>query len=115
MSNKGFQISINDEKPIRAGINSNLHIMYLAAGIRKINPRNLLDLVISGSNSENNESVRWIKKNLNIGDKVSIEVIADSFDPPNEVISIDSEELLLESKLKAYYALKHELKDHIKE
>ena len=45
------------------------------------------------------------------GDEISLKIISPPFDPPKKIKKQTSDELILESKIKAYKRLKEELKD----
>lgn len=113
----GFQISLNNDKPVRAGLDSRFYSItcIFTSAERKIKPENIIDLNISGLNSEKYQYVQWLNRDLTVGDKITIEVINGNFDPPARIERQETEEILLQSKLKAYHMLKEELKDHIKE
>jgi hypothetical protein len=57
--------------------------------------------------------VTWINQDLQVGDQLVIEVIEGEFDPPSSVLEMDSDELVLQEKIKYFHRLKEELKGFI--
>jgi hypothetical protein len=116
MDNKGFEITLNNELICRAGLKDNHGVVNCIVGavIRKDTKEQELYINVSGLNSDTMEHVKWLKLEvLNEHDKITIEIIKDSFDPPNEVDKKKSDAYLLEQKIKTYKKLKEELKDYI--
>ncbi|GEM_PF-2360535 len=116
----GFEIKLNSKLLCRAGFEKERSVTtcIVTSLRRKTDDKEELDLHISGLNSETDQSVSWVKQNLKKGDKLSVKVISGDFDPPTSVCPRHDKALeafILKSKLKTYYALQEELKDHIKE
>ncbi len=120
MKKLGFKIYINGE-PIRVigiGVDGTMgfHLTLrndVESGEQAIN-------VDTGAYLKNeNLLYKWINKNLNEDDEITIKVVrTESFDEPIEIKPYENPELnefVLKSKLKSYYRLKEELKDHLKE
>jgi hypothetical protein len=57
--------------------------------------------------------VTWVKRDLQVGDQLVIEVVEGKFDPPASVLKRDPEELVLQEKIKYFHRLKEELKDFV--
>ncbi|HEU4717429.1 MAG TPA: hypothetical protein VFU15_06340 [Bacteroidia bacterium] len=71
-------------------------------------------LSAGGLDSAANTHVDWLLRDVSEGDVVTIKIITGSFDPPQKARK-KPEELVLENKLKYFYRLKEELKEHLRE
>lgn len=113
----GFQITINDEKICRAGFeNNNSVLTCILDSVRRENDESEeLNISISGLNSDTKERASWFQNKLKEKDKISIEIISDNFDSPTSMKSPLSEKEIITRKLKTYYRLKEELKEHLEE
>jgi hypothetical protein len=117
MNRYGFEIKLNDKKLCRAGLESDFYIISCMLGSIRRKNENTEEIYINvgGLDSITNENVDWINRTLNKGDKISIEVINEKFDPPTLIHVSDKKEFILEQKINYYYRLKEELKEHLKE
>ena len=116
MDNKGFEITLNNELLCRAGLKDNHGVINCIVGAvkRKDTKEQEIYINISGLNSDTMEHIKWFKTDtLNEHDKITIKIIKDNFNPPNEVSEKKSDEFLLKQKIKTYNKLKEELKDHL--
>lgn len=113
----GLKVSINGHEICRAGFEKENSVVtcIISSVRRKDDETEVLDLSVGGLNSDSRQHVDWAKKELSEGDKVSIEVISDNFDPPKSIREPDSEKSVIEQKIKYFHRLKEELKDHINE
>jgi len=116
----GFEISLNGKQLCRAGFEKELSVLtcHIVSIRRERDDKEELDIRVGGLNSETDQHVDWVKQDLKEGDKLSIEVITDSFDPPTSVrprTDKSLEAFVLKSKLKTFYALREELKEHIQD
>jgi len=59
----------------------------------------VLNITISGLNYDSNQHANWLNNQLKEGDKISIEIISDDFDPPTSIRQSNSEKDLLAKKL----------------
>ncbi len=110
--NKGLSISINDDFLGNAGFEeSGVVVCNIICGERQ----EINELTISVGGLKNAVWSKWVDQDLKVGDKIQIEITSGNFDPPFEKMDIDHQKASLESRLKTYYDLKEELKDHIKE
>ncbi|MCR8666383.1 hypothetical protein NO995_01695 [Aestuariibaculum sp. M13] len=114
-NNNGFRVSLNDELLTNAGLEDQNFIIscILNSFKRELSPETGLDLSVSGLDSESHQHVKWIDTPLKLGDKITIEVINENFEPPAIISESKSEEEILKGKLRAYHKLKAELKDYI--
>mgnify|MGYP000406858822 CR=1 FL=1 len=116
MNNKGFEIKLNDELLCKAGIKHNHGVVtcIFMAVLRKEDKKQELRLDITGLNSDTDERNKWLKdKELNHDDIISIRIIEDGFDLPEEVTKRNCSVPTLEQKIKKYHQLKEELKDYL--
>jgi hypothetical protein len=114
MDNKGFEIKLNNELVCKAGLKNNHHVVscIIDAIFRKEDKQQELRLNVSGLNSDTLQHNKWLRSQpLNENDIITIKIINDDFDPPNEVGEKRSDEFLLEQKIKTFKKLKEELKD----
>lgn len=111
----GFKVSLNEQVICRAGFEKEDSIVTcILHSVRRANDESEeLNMQIGGMNSETHQHFDWAINALDAGDKVTIEVISDNFDKPVSERKNLSEEEIFERKLKQYYRLKEELKDHI--
>ena len=120
MKKIGFKIYINGEPAKVTGIDVDgsmgFHLM-----LRNDLENEEQDIKVDAGAYLKNEnlSYKWISQYLKKDDEIIIKVVSDEeFDDPIEVKPYDNPELndfILKSKLKSYYKLKEELKDHLKE
>ena len=113
----GFEIKINDERPIRAGLGVDNYVItcILDAVRRRDSPEEELHIAISGLNSIDDIHVDWLKAELRPGDTILVTVIGDDYDPPYCTRQRITEKDIIAHKLKYYHALKEELKEHLRE
>ncbi len=114
---QGFEVKINDEQPIRAGLGVDSYVVtfILDAIRRKDSPDEELNITLSGLNSVDDVHVDWLKARLQPGDTIQITVIGDDYDPPHNTGPRITKKDIIARKLKYYYALKEELKEHLRE
>ncbi|MCQ0113055.1 hypothetical protein SAMN04487906_0191 [Zhouia amylolytica] len=113
----GFKVAVNDQLICRAGFeNEHSIVTCILDSVRRKNENSEeLSIHISGLNSDTNHQVDWFKDSLKEGDKISIEVISNGFDPPATERKAFKDKDLIAHKLKTYYKLKEELKEHLNE
>jgi hypothetical protein len=113
----GFEIKLNDEKLTRAGFDTDYYVIscMLDSMMRKDDDEKEISLTVTGLNSMTKNHVEWITKILQKGDVINIEIITDNFDLPSKVRVEDGDEVVLQQKIKYFYKLKEELKEHLKE
>ena len=117
MKKHGFEVKVNDELLCRAGFEVDFYVLTcnLVSMMRFNDEREEVSISVGGLNSVNNTHLKWADKVLKSGDKISIEIIETPFDVPTEIEIPDSEEFLIQQKIKYFHRLKEELKDHLKE
>ncbi|MBC6368518.1 hypothetical protein [Algoriphagus sp. AK58] len=117
MKNLGFQIRLNGELICRAEIDSEFFTTHciLTSLHREADQNRLTDLFVGGLDSNLDQSVIWTKEALKKGDQILIEVVEGDFEPPKTVSKRNSEELILQEKIKYFLRLKEELKEHLEE
>ena len=114
MSSYGFEVQLNGEKLCKAGIDSDRHVVTcILDALRRLNEPDELCLTVSGLNSVTGEYPEWVKKELKDGDTITIKVITQDFEAPNRIRPTISKEKMLDNKLKYYYKLREELKEHL--
>ena len=115
MMNYGLEIYINDEYVCRAGFENKYHVLtsIINSVRRESDNSEELFFQVGGRDSETEQHVDWIKKELKSGDRISIQVITDKFDKPLHIREGSSGELMLKRKIEHYYKLKDELKDYL--
>lgn len=121
MKKLGFKIYINSEPIKVTGIDVD-GSMGFYLNLRNKPDNEEQDIKIDSVAYLKNEDLfyKWIvNHDVDENDEITIKIISDEdFDDPVEVLPRDnpeSKEFALKSKLKTYYKLKEELKDHIKE
>ena len=117
MENYGFEIEVNGKKVRRAGFDNTYFVVscILHSLHRKFDKSKEVVLHVGGLNSETEEHVDWFGKDLELGDKITVEVIDGPFDEPVPRKTQWSEEEMPKRKIEHYYALKEELKEHLNE
>lgn len=117
MKNYGVEIEYNGEKLIRAGFEDRYFVLSCIFSLlrRKRDESEEYSLSVGGLNIETDQSVDWLRQELKLGDKISVEVIDGDFNKPTKVKEAMSKEELLKQKIDYYYRLKEELKGHIEE
>jgi hypothetical protein len=98
----GFQVQVNDEKPIQAGDDA---ISVLAATVTYVAARQEIELRVGGlfaHQSSANEHADWLQQELRVGDRIVL-TITDSgaVDPPAHRTQEDPE--LAEQMERKYY------------
>jgi hypothetical protein len=113
----GFEIKINDEQPIRAGLDVDNYIVtcILGAMRRRDSSQEELDITISGLDSVDDIHVDWLKAELRPGDKIQITVVGGDYDPPRNTQQRNTEKDIIAHKLRYYHVLKEELKEYLQE
>ncbi|GGH38120.1 hypothetical protein GCM10007423_31600 [Dyadobacter endophyticus] len=111
----GFEVKINDEQPIRAGLGAENYVVtcILNAVLRRDSFEEELDITISGLDSVDDVHVDWLKTELRPGDTIQITVVGGDYDPPRNTRPRITEKDIIVHKLRYYYALKEELKEHL--
>ena len=115
---KAFEIVLNGDNVCRAGLESEKGVLttHIISTIGLDNQPNSVNLNVSGLNSASNESLKWVTQELKMGDEILVRIIdTEEIDSPSSVSQSLGEEAILHSKLKAYYQLKEELAEHLKE
>lgn len=112
----GFEISIN-EMNLKAGISSAFGVLTSIISWQKRKAENVdvVNLSVIGTDSENKNQLEWLKQDLKVGDTITFKIIEDeNFDPPTIIMQAEQvNDVILQSKLKYFFQLKEELKDHI--
>ena len=114
----GFKVLLNQELVCRAGFEEENAVVScnLASIRRQGEDTEELNMSIGGLLSDTVQYATWYNNyDLKEGDKISFEVIASDFDSPAIMKERMSEEHALANKLKHFYILKEELKEHLKE
>lgn len=120
MKKIGLKIYLNDKLISISGIDTAGTVSQILT-LRNDSEGNeqTIKLHSGGYLKEKNEHYKWVDQELTENDRVTIEVVEDvTFDDPLEIKPHDNPELnafVLKSKLKSYYQLKEELKDHLKD
>lgn len=115
MKNYGFEVEINGEIQTRAGFDNQFYVLtaIFTSLKRKLDNSEALDLKIGGLNSDTDQHMDWLSRDLVLGDEIRLRVIDSNFDKPLSVRKLDMKQIVLENKIRHYYALKEELKDHL--
>ena len=114
----GFKVLLNEELVCRAGFEEENAVVtcILATVRREWQDTEELTMSVGGMLSDTEQHATWYNNfDLKEGDKISFEVITSDFDTPAIMKERMSEEHALANKLKHYYILKEELKEHLKE
>lgn len=119
MKNYGFEVSLNGKKLCRAGFDTKYSVMtaILTWCRRKLDESEALDLQVGGLNSDDEKHYYWIEQPIAEGDEINVKIIDSGFGKGilREHSVEEDEKFILESKLKTYYKLKDELKEHLNE
>ena len=117
MKKHGFEVKVNDELLCRAGLEVDFYVLTcnFVSMMRVNDEQEEVSIRVGALDSVNNRHLNWAEGRLKGGDKISIEIVESPFDVPKEIVVKDSEEFLLQRKMKYFYQLKEELKDHLKE
>ena len=112
-----FEVSLNGEKLAVAGINEFGVLTTIITWVRKLNTENEeIELNLSGLDSETREQLKWLNQPLSCNDEILIRIVEAESDKPLKItMPEEMDGAKLESKIKYYYQLKEELKDHLKE
>ena len=80
----GFKVLINDKPICRAGFEKDNSVVtcILNSIRRERDESEILDINVGGLNSETEQYVDWFNGALQEGDKITIEIIKEDFDPP---------------------------------
>lgn len=113
----GFQVFINDIRICRAGFENKNSIVYciLNSIRREKDDSEELNISIGGLNSDKGQHADWYTHGLKEGDKITVEIISNDFDTPVSMGKPYSNKEIITQKLEAYYQLKEELKEYLKE
>ena len=105
----GFKLTYNNET-IKVGIPKGVTSINLTRVV--LEERDEIDIHTGGLDKEINQHLMWLVTQLKLGDRLLIEVeeFAEA-DPPHKMIAQDSEDLVLQAKLKSYHSLKKELEE----
>ena len=116
MNNYGFEITFNNEKLCRAGLNADFGVIscILMAIRREEDSKEETYIHVGGLDSVSNENANWEKRVLSEGDEIRIKIISGEFDLPESIRKEDPADIILEQKIKYFYKLKEELKEHLK-
>ncbi|WP_258098597.1 hypothetical protein [Marinoscillum pacificum] len=105
----GFKLTYNNET-IKVGIPKGVTSINLTRVL--LEDRDEIDIHTGGLDKEINQHLRWLVMKLKLGDKLLIEVEEfEEADPPHKMVAQDSEDLVLQAKLKSYHSLKKELEE----
>ena len=117
MTRFGLELKLNDEKLCRAGLHTDYYVVscHVTAMMRINDDQPGVVLNAGGLDSVGKKYVTWGDKSLKKGDVITIEIIDDDFDEPAESREAESEEVILQQKIKHYHRLKEELKEHLNE
>ncbi len=117
MKKHGFEIKINDETICRAGLDVAYYVVScnLVSMMRKNDEQEEISIHVGALNAVNNNHLLWTNNLLKSGDRISIEIIDSTFDEPAEITLAESEEFVLQQKIKYFHRLKEELKGHLDE
>jgi hypothetical protein len=115
MPNYGFNVDLNAEHLCTAGIDAQHYVItcILSSIMRKDEETQEISIAVGGLNSVTNDSLEWSNKLLSDGDVITIKVIDKNFDPPLKMYTSPDKESVLNQKIKYYYRLKEELKEHL--
>ena len=115
MNNPTFEIYHNNQLVTVAGLSSQFGVeTAITTSVR----RSQLDyeelrLSVSGLDSVDDQYVSWLLKDVNIGDEIRIRITEDSSIVEPEKKPKPTKEDMLADKLRYFYRLKEELKDHL--
>ena len=114
----GFKVLLNEALVCRAGFEEeNAVVNCNLVTVRRLGEEvEELYMSVGGLLSDTEQHASWYNNyDLKEGDKILFEVISGDFDSPKIMKERMSEEHALANKLKHYYILKEELKEHLKE
>ncbi|MBN2635544.1 MAG: hypothetical protein JXR61_04685 [Prolixibacteraceae bacterium] len=111
----GFQIKIDGKKICRAGFEKeNSVVSCILSSIRRaVDDSEELAINVGGLNSDTNQHVDWLDTKLQLGDKITIEVISTDFDLPKTIREPKPKQDVIAQKLERYHLLKEELKEYL--
>lgn len=115
---KSFEVKVNGNIVCTAGIQSEKGVLttHIISVTGLDNQPDGISLNISGLNSAINESLKWVAKEVRIGDEILVRIIdSEEIDQPTSTSQPLDPEAILRSKLKTYYQLNEELAEYIKE
>jgi hypothetical protein len=116
MKSPSFEITINSKIIAVGAIDAENASMTILTSWMKKRPQDPEELTLDfgGYNVDEDDQFRWIKKELKIGDTITIKI--GGYVEPSPIISRyekTAEDIVLKSKIEYYYRLKEELKGHI--
>jgi len=117
MKNPIFEVYVNGELVTTAGITAEFGVLsMITTWVRrqKLDDESL-SLTVSGLNSIDNTLLDWYGSGLTIGDEIRIKITDESEITSPRITEgwSNMDERILADKLKQFYRLKEELKDHI--
>lgn len=116
MKNYGFKIIVNDQEMAKVGFDTKNYVANcILDTVHRSNGSEEIYVYSGGLDSDKKEHVHWYRRDLELGDKIVIEVIEGPFDPPKTRSKKMTSEEMLQNKLEHYYQLKEELKEHLKD
>lgn len=117
MNKPAFEVTLNGQKIATAQIESDFGVLTtIVTWVRRDDNSESLNVSISGLDSVAEKKIKWAAQDLKIGDKLLVSVIEEKTTQKDEKgIEIFDTTTVLERKLKTYYYLKEELKEHINE
>ena len=117
MENPIFEVYVNDELVTKAAINAEFGVLSMITTWVKRQKLGdeYLDITVSGLDSVEDRSLSWYGSALKLGDEVRLKITNEGeiVTPTTPEGWSKTKEQILERKLKHFYSLKEELKDHI--
>lgn len=110
-----FDVKVNDEQICIAGIDSEAGVLTgIVSLLQRKGAAEEINLIISGQDSVIGDQYTWNHVSLKAGDEITIKIgngitISEARKKTKEEIMANE----IEAKLRSYYRLKEELKDHI--
>lgn len=111
-----LEIKLNSEIVSTAGLNSEYGVLSaMVTCVKRLGEKEeSVTLDISGLNSQTGERLEWINKELEQNDEVIIKISASARSDSPSVVSLEEmKKRDFEYKIKAFYRLKEELREHI--
>ena len=116
MRNPCYEVYKNGELLCKAGLDSEFGVLNtILTWVKRKDGSESLDLDVSGLDSVDNKSLRWVKESLASGDEISIKITENTEYTESTARPPFDKERYREDQIKHYYRLKEELKDYLKE
>ncbi|PRY48031.1 hypothetical protein B0I27_11718 [Arcticibacter pallidicorallinus] len=116
MKNPCYEVYKNGTLLCKAGLDTEAGVLTgILTWVRRTDGSESNTLSVSGLNSQENISLSWVDEQVEAGDEITIKVTDDTEFSEASIRPPFDAERHQRDKIKAYYRLKEELKDYLKD